>query len=496
MAQKDKLSVGGQYPQKSSSTVLQQKTGIRGLDETLNGGIPKYTLTLLAGTSGTGKTIFGFQWLFAGVKQGENGIYISMTEPLFMAVRNIESMEFYDRKVIEQEKLRLLDLKEILTYGKIDPHAILEYIEKQVKENNSKRLVIDSITAILYALNDKAKIIQFMFELKKLLGALGCTTILLSKVTEPKKYSVYDVEELVPDGVISLNTSIGENQIVRNLQVIKMRGIDFRSGAVIFDIYSSGILLYPKIPIDRSVATTKFKIRLSSGIKGVDALCDGGNDGFPQGHVIMVAGNTGSGKTTFGLHFLIDGLKKGERAIYIALEESSSQIKKTALEHGWDLEKYEKSGKLIFINPDLIDLNTDKLLYRILDAVNKINAKRVILDSISSLESATMNKIKVREFLIQFSGFMKTKGTTSMLTYLSEEAFGAESGQLIGSGSSSELRLSSIVDGIILLRYVERGQSVAKLLNILKMRGASHNKKIWQFEIGKNGVILGKIFKR
>ena len=109
MVQEDKLSVVEQHPQKSSSTVLQQKTGIRGLDETLNGGIPKYTLTLLAGTSGTGKTIFGFQWLFAGVKQGENGIYISMTEPLFMAVRNIESMEFYDRKVIEQEKLRLLE---------------------------------------------------------------------------------------------------------------------------------------------------------------------------------------------------------------------------------------------------------------------------------------------------------------------------------------------------------------------------------------------------
>ena len=191
-----------------------------------------------------------------------------------------------------------------------------------------------------------------------------------------------------------------------------------------------------------------------------------------------------------------DGLKKGESAVYVALEESSSQIRKTALEHGWGLEKHEKSGKLIFINPDLIDLNTDKLLYRILDAVNKINAKRVILDSISSLESATMNKVKVREFLIQFSGFMKTKGTTSMLTYLSEETFSAESGQLLGSGSSSELRLSSIVDGIILLRYVERGQSVAKLMNILKMRGAEHNKNIWQFEVEKDGIKIGQKFKK
>jgi len=470
--------------------IVQQTTGIPGLDEILNGGLPKHTLTLLTGTSGTGKTLLSLQWLFDGVKQGENGIYISITEPLFMAVRNIESMKFYDRKAIEQEKLRLYDLKEGLGLNseKIDSQSILRHIEKCVKENSAKRLVIDSITAVLYTINDKAKIRHFIFELKKVLATLGCVTILTSEVSETSKYSAYGVEEFVSDGIISLSNIIGENQIIRNLQVIKMRGIDFRSGAVIFDINSSGLLLYPKIPIDRTVATTEFKIRVSSGIKELDALCDGGPDGFPQGHVIMVAGNTGSGKTTFALHFLIDGLKKGESSVYVALEESSSQIKKTALEHGWELKKYEKSGKLLFINPDLIDLNPDKLLYKIVNAVNKIGAKRVILDSVSSLESATMNKVKVREFLIQFSGFMKTKGTTSLLTYLSEE--------LLGGGSSSELRLSSIVDGIILLRYVEREQSVVKLLNILKMRGAAHSKKLWQFEIGKDGVKIGSIFKK
>ena len=195
MVQEDKLSVVEQHPQKSSSTLLQQTTGISGLDEILNGGLPKYTLTLLSGTSGTGKTLLAFQWLFHGVKQGENGIYISITESLFMLVRNIESMKFYDRKAIEQEKLRLYDLKEGLGLNseKIDSQSILRHIEKCVKENSAKRLVIDSITAVLCALNNPVKITQFMFELKKLLGTLGCTTILLSKVTEEHKYSVYGI---------------------------------------------------------------------------------------------------------------------------------------------------------------------------------------------------------------------------------------------------------------------------------------------------------------
>ncbi|MEK6959859.1 MAG: ATPase domain-containing protein [Nanoarchaeota archaeon] len=474
--------------------MIPQKTGIPGLDEVLNGGLPKYTLTLLAGTSGTGKTLFGFQWLFNGVRQGENGVYISITEPLFMAVKNIESIGFYDRTAIEQGKLRLSDIGENLDYEKIDPQSLLRYIEKQVKETNAKRVVIDSITGILCAINDKEKITRFMFELKKLLGTLGCTTICLSKVTERDRYSVYGIEELVPDGVISLTSIIGENQMVRNMQIIKMRGMDFRSGAVIFEILPSGIHIYPKISVTRVSAATEYKNRLSVGINRFGDLCGGG---IPQGHTILISGNTGSGKTTFALQFLLSGLENGKCAIYVSLEESAVQIKKNAAEHGWDTGKYEKAGSLIFISPSLLDTNTDKLLYQITDAVNSTGAERFVLDSVSSLESSVLNKAKVREFLIQLTDLLKSRGVTSMLTYLSEKPlFSATSEQLLGSGASSDLRMSSITDGIILLRFVERKQSVAKLLNVLKMRGSAHDKNIWEFKIGKNGIEIEQIFKR
>jgi circadian clock protein KaiC len=270
-----------------------------------------------------------------------------------------------------------------------------------------------------------------------------------------------------------------------------MRGINFRSGAVTFDITSSGIILYPKIPIDRSVATTEFKSKLCTGIKEFDSICDGG---FPKGHMIMLSGNTGSGKTTFALQFLNAGLKNGEGAVYVALEESVSQVKKTALEHGWNMEEYEKSGNLVFINPSLIDVYSDKLLYEILDAVNKTSAKRAVIDSMSSLESATMDKSKLREFFIQLTSLLKTRGVTGIMTYLSENAFGAESGQLLGKGPLSELRLSSVIDGIVILKYVEREQNVMKLINILKMRGSPHDKKIWQFEVEKDGIKIGHAF--
>jgi circadian clock protein KaiC len=473
--------------------VPRQKTGIPKLDEVLNGGLPKCAVTLLAGMSGTGKTILSFQWLFEGVKQRENGIYISIIDPLDVAVRNIETMEFYDKEAIKQKKLMLVNIEEDLNYEKIDVQLLLIHIKRLVEETNAKRLVIDPITSILHAINDKAKEMHFMIALKKVLTALECTTILTSNVTEPKKYSAYTIEEVVSDGIILLSYITGESQLIRKLSIIKMRGINFRSGEVTFDITSSGIILYPKIPIDRSVATTEFKNRINTGVKELDSICGGG---FPQGHMVMLSGNSGSGKTTLALQFLNEGLENGEGAVYVALEESASQIKKTALAHDWDLEGYEKSGNFVFINPSLIDMYPDKLLYEILDAVNKTSAKRAVIDSMSSLESAAIDKNKLREFSIQLTSFLKSKGVTCIMTYLSENTFGAESGQLLGKGPSNELRLSSIIDGIIILRYVEREQSVMKLINILKMRGSPHDKKIWQFEVEKDGIKIGHAFEK
>ena len=474
--------------------MIPQKTGIPGLDEVLNGGLPKYTLTLLAGTSGTGKTLFGFQWLFNGVRQGENGVYISITEPLFMAVKNIESIGFYDRTAIEQGKLRLSDIGENLDYEKIDPQSLLRYIEKQVKETNAKRVVIDSITGILCAINDKEKITRFMFELKKLLGTLGCTTICLSKVTERDRYSVYGIEELVPDGVISLTSIIGENQMVRNMQIIKMRGMDFRSGAVIFEILPSGIHIYPKISVTRVSAATEYKNRLSVGINRFGDLCGGG---IPPGAHNPDQREHGLRENHFRAAISAIGAREREMRDLCQPGRIRSPDKKNAAEHGWDTGKYEKAGSLIFISPSLLDTNTDKLLYQITDAVNSTGAERFVLDSVSSLESSVLNKAKVREFLIQLTDLLKSRGVTSMLTYLSEKPlFSATSEQLLGSGASSDLRMSSITDGIILLRFVERKQSVAKLLNVLKMRGSAHDKNIWEFKIGKNGIEIEQIFKR
>jgi len=304
--------------------------------------------------------------------------------------------------------------------------------------------------------------------------------------------SRHGVEEYVVDGVVELSLEPGQQQFTRKMFIKKLRGVGYRSGVVKFDVTNAGLEVFPKIEVNRMVSKTDFKNREKFGLKGIDDALGGG---IPQGHMLLISGNTGTGKTLFGMHFIAQGIKEGKRTVCIALEEPIEQVKKTAIEFGFNFTKYEKEGKLVFVSPSLIDISNDKLLYQIVNAVNKIGAKRVMIDSVSSLQSATMSEESVRQFLYQAASFFKTKGIACLMNYLSSTNFGATRGQLLASMDTNIMRLSSIVDGIIVLLYVERAQRVKRIFNILKMRGSWHSTDIFQYAINKDGIDFGKRYE-
>ena len=187
---------------------------------------------------------------------------------------------------------------------------------------------------------------QISAELKK----SGVTALISAEKTGNQELSRYGVEEFVADGVVELELIKGQQQFIRRIFVKKLRGTAYRSGIVEFEILNDGLKIFPKIPIQRLLAKTDFQIRKTFGIEKLDELLGGG---IPQGHIVMISGNTGTGKTLLAMQFLVQGIKEGENAIFIALEEPIDQVKKTALEHGWDLDQYEKQGKIVF-SPSLM----------------------------------------------------------------------------------------------------------------------------------------------
>ena len=481
------------------SAVEKILTGIRGLDEALMGGVPKGRSTLITGGTGTGKTVILNEFLYYGItKFKENGVYVTFEEDKRDIIKNVKGFGWDYASLIVQKKLVFVDagaLREMTFESgqSYDLSPLIERVKYALKKVKAKRLAIDSLDNLFSRFQNKNAVRQALCQITAGLKSLGVTTLMTAEEFSPKQgLSRYGVEEFVADGVIEIELIRGQQQFLRRMFVIKFRGTGFRSGIVEFEITDQGLVVYPKIPIENLVAKTDFQVRKGSGIKGLDDILGGG---IPQGHMVLVSGNTGTGKTIVGMHFLRQGMSEGENTVFVALEEPVEQVKKTALAHGWNFSRDEKGGKIVFITTNLIDVSNDKLLYQIISAVEGNNAKRVVIDSISTLFSATMSEEQVRQFLIQLSKYFKAKGITCIMNCLSPASFGAVRGQLLSGLVTNEMRLSSVTDGIIMLLFVERGQRIKKLLTVLKLRGSQHSKEIFSFEIEKGGIKIGEKYK-
>ena len=303
-----------------------QPTHITALDEILDGGIPQGAIIVLTGAPGSGKTILASNWLCAGQEYAhEPGLFIAATESVDKSIESLQAFKFFNEAMINPKKLHFTDLHSILKELDLSAKPLLNdaeieeiiiVIRNMVDRMQAKRVVIDSITAILYKLDGPDAIRNFIFRFGKALSSLGATVLLISEAgNEP----LTRLEEFIADGIIAMSSHLGGNSRVRQLEVTKMRRTNYRSGPVIFDITEDGFMIYPKIPSYSLAAKTDFINRTSSGIPELDQLLQGG---YPQGHMILFGGNTGSGKSTFGLQFLVDGITKGEPVVMVALEES------------------------------------------------------------------------------------------------------------------------------------------------------------------------------
>ncbi|MEF8847631.1 MAG: ATPase domain-containing protein [Candidatus Thermoplasmatota archaeon] len=218
-----------------SSVSLQGRcvTGIKELDSQLNGGIPLGNTVLLVGSSGSGKTTLSMQFLTNGAKKGERGVFFTITEPLFKLTKNMESFDFYDKSLIEEGMVNLIDLRIISErlglnrekYSWEDAGALLGVLKDIAEELDAQRLIIDSVTALCYRLQSKERIRDFIFKLGSSLSVMNCTTLLTSEVPPHTfQFSQHGIEEFIADGIIFLGDIERRGDLIRTLQIVKMRG--------------------------------------------------------------------------------------------------------------------------------------------------------------------------------------------------------------------------------------------------------------------------------
>jgi len=286
----------------------------------------------------------------------------------------------------------------------------------------------------------------------------------------------------VSDGLFWLSQVTERNSVVRKLQIFKLRGQASVPGLHTFRITEDGLqTLSRTLGLSERKARPIRRPRLSIGVPEVDKMLGGG---IPIGDSVLVAGASGTGKSVFGSHFITEGLRRGERGIMAVFEERPEDVKRRAKNLGHDLAKAERQGKLKILYLRPLDLSVDETMQEILDVVKKINAKRLVIDSLVGFEMALAPGFRedFRESLYRMIAALTGAGVTIVTTVEIEDTF--------NSFEFSHYTISFLTDDIIRLRYVEIDGQLRKVMVVVKMRGGNHSKDIREYVITDEGVVV------
>jgi len=470
-------------------SVKKTATGIPGFDFVSDGGMPTGRTTLVAGSAGSGKTIFAAQFLADGIRHlNENGVFVTFEERPDDIRRNMMSFG-WDIAGWEVEKSwSFVDVSpepshDVVEVGDYDFGALLARVEHAVRTIGAKRVVLDSIGAIFGHFSNKKRVRHELFRIASALKDLEVTAVLTGERTEQYgEIARHGIEEFVADGVIILRNILEEEKRRRTIEILKFRGTTHRKGEYPFTVIpQGGIIVIPLSAIE--LKQRSGDVRVTSGNDQLDRMCGGG---LFRDSIILVSGATGTGKTLLVTHFIDGGAAADERCLLFAFEESREQLGRNAIGWGTDFDKLEQEGKLRVVceYPEAASLE-DHLIH-VKQQIEDFKPNRIAVDSLSALERiATVRGF--REFVLGITSFIKHQEIIGLFT--------ATTPSLTGGMSVTESHISSITDSIILLRYVELFGAMRRGITVLKMRGSTHEKEIRELVIDGKGMHIGGRFR-
>ena len=469
----------------SSQTLPKALTGIQGLDEITGGGLPSGRPTLVSGGAGSGKTMFGLEFLVRGATQcGETGVFISFEETIQDLTRNAASLGFDLDRLVAEKKLFLdhvhISRSEIAETGEYDLDGLFIRIADAVKRVGARRVVLDTIEALFGELPNPGIL---RAEIRRLFGWLkdqGLTTVITAERDRPDKLTRHGIEEFVSDCVIILDHRIREEISTRRLRVVKYRGSTHGTNEYPFLIDEHGISVLPisSLGLDHTAPAE----RVSTGIDRLDGMM--GGKGFYRGSSILMSGTSGTGKTSVAAHFVDAACRRGERCLYFAFEESPKQIIRNMRSIGIDLEPWVHKGLLHFHAARPTYGGIEEVLLVTHKEISSFKPSIVVVDPITNLLMvSTLNE--VRSMLTRLVDFLKTQEITAIFASLT-----AAGGDL----EASEADVSSLMDTWLLLKAIEVGGERNRALYVLKSRGMEHSNQIREFVLTNDGLRMLDVY--
>jgi circadian clock protein KaiC len=457
-------------------------TGVAGLDKILGGDLPRFSFNLVAGGPGSGKTTLAHQIVFANATRAKPALYFTVLgEPTLKMLRYQQQFSFFDAKVAAAA-VQFVNLTEEVTDGDLD--AVLAKIVVEVERIKPGIVVVDSFRTIVGQSarsepNAPFGLDRFIQRLALHLTSWEVTSFLLGEYAEEEQRNPIFT---VADGIFWLSQATDRNSVVRKAQIIKVRGRAPMPGLHTFRITNAGLEIFPRIPEQTSTRVVHKRRRQSTGIPGLDEMTRGG---VVSGDAVMLTGPAGSGKSTVATQFMVAGLRAGEPGVIAVFEEYPEEYLARADARDPEIGKMIRAGKLELIYLRPLDLSVDEALHEILKAVDRVKAKRVVIDSLSGFEVALAPTFRedFRESLYRLVGTLTATGVTVFMTAEVVEGF--------SDVRFTAERVSFITDEIIIQRYIEMKGELHRVMAVIKMRGSDHSHELRSYEITPRGVTVG-----
>lgn len=443
------------------------RTGIAGLDNILSGGIPRGNVILLEGAIGTGKTTMGTEFIYRGARDfGEPGVIVVFEVSPDKLVRDAAGLGWDLRDLEARQKLRIIyTTREVFRQELQQADSLLL---DEASKIGARRIFIDGAAGLL-PLGEEGGNPRETFHIlvqglqrETLTAVLALEAVALSHTEFASLH-----EESIADTVIRLRIENQSRAATRSIEIVKSRGHEYQMGRHSFRIVDGeGIQVYrrvqaPRLPSRERAAAFDPSTRVSTGVPGLDAIVNGG---YYLGSTTVLAGISGSGKSVMGLHYVAEGARLGERSLFLSLDEQVEQLLRNAASIGFDLKPAIDRGVVRLYYDPPQEIEVDAHFHRIEQIIEEFKPIRVVIDSLSTYGSSLGTQGRTfRDFFHALVALMKEHQIAAVYNHENPEMLGM-------SAMMGEFAMSSLVDNILLMNFVELGDTFRLGLTVAKMR--------------------------
>lgn len=459
-------------------------TGVDGLDEILNGGLPPQHIYLVAGDPGTGKTTLALQFLLAGVEQNEKALYVALSETK-QEITGVATSHGWDISGIEvfelgrdQQGLGPQGQYTVFHPAEVEltetTKSIMDYVEKI----NPKRVVVDSLSELRMLARDPLRYRREVLWLKQYFSTQDCTVLFLDDKTSER----YDLQlQSIAHGVVMLEhlpRDYGSKR--RRLEVLKLRGARFRDGFHDYNIATGGLDVFPRVQPQLNSDLEGSKDIVPSGLPELDALVGGG---LHRGTSTLIAGPAGCGKSTIATKYAVTAAGRGEKVSMYIFDESVQTLVLRSGDLGINVKSKIKDGSIEIHPVDPAELSPGEFAHKVRLAV-EAGARMIIIDSLNGYLNSMPGEGFLNAHMHELLSYLHCRDVTTLLV-LAQHGF-------VGSSMVTPVDVSYLADNVLLLRYFEAGGEVKQAISVVKRRSGGHERTIRELKLGDQQIRIGK----